>query len=361
MKGYESIPTIAVDDEASSSVPSFQMSPINNRRQSGLKWIIATATLLMMVFVAPLLLNDGSSSSVRSKMETWGSSLRSASVVMLPDPPLTPKPSKDKIYNNNTHVKLLSFKHQKVNHFRDDTYKKEPEQYWSQPYYQTTEYWKGPGSPIFCIIGGEAVQQRGIIYPIVPDMYAKHFGAAVIQPEHRFYGVEKPVSNATKEQLLELLTVPQALADVVHFVQHVRKELGCSLDKSSKHYCPVITVGGSYAAFLSAMSRMVYPDFIDMAYSSSGPILMYGQMVDDPNVYYDIMTDAYDHASPGCAAAIKHTLYAMNDTIQQVFNETGSLAQAAEAVGLCGVLPEYITTPNILADAIVEVSSSRFQ
>ena len=348
MKGYESIPPTSEEDSSSAFAD-------NNRRrhwQPALgKWAVVAGTLLLLL-AAPFALN--SSESVGS--------LRAASAVMLPNPPPAPKPPKDVIYNNNPHVKLLAYHHQKVNHFRDDNYKTQPK-VWSQPYYQTTQYFKGPGSPIFCIIGGEAVQNRGFIYPFVSEDLAKYFGAAVIQPEHRFYGVKKPVSNATKEELLELLTVPQALADVVSITQHVAEhELGCNMkDKSSPHYCPIITVGGSYAGFLSALGRMVYPDFIDMAYSASGPILLYGQLVPDPNVYYDILTNAYEHASPGCAAAIRDTLYATSDKIVQVANQTGSLAQAAQAVGVCGELPEYIKTPEVLADALVEVSSSRFQ
>lgn len=355
MKGYESIPSITAEQGTSSSASLMSSADKGRRHPALVRWTAATIALLVLI-AAPFALNGNSSENLGS--------LRSASaVVMLPNPPPAPKPPKGKIYNNNTHVKLLSFRHQRVDHFRADIYETKPE-YWSQPYYQTTEHWKGPGSPIFCIIGGEAYQDHGFIYPFVSQDLAQHFGAAVIQPEHRFYGVKKPVPNATKEQLLQLLTVEQALADVVALTHHVAQhELGCHMhDKSSPHYCPIITVGGSYAAFLSAMARMVYPDYIDMAYSASGPILMYGQLVDDPNVYYDIMTKAYDHASPGCAAAIKDTLSDMNHTIQHVAKQTnGDLSQAAQAVGVCGKLPAYITTPEILADALVEISSSRFQ
>lgn len=271
-----------------------------------------------------------------------------------------------KIFNKNPNVKLLSYEQQKVNHFGntyqtfvDETISQE---YWTQMYYQTTEHFQGPGSPILCIIAGEAYQYSGFIYPFVSDDLAKHFGAAAVQLEHRFYGNVKPVSNATKKQLLELLTVPQALADVVRFTQHIATSLGCNIkDKTSPEYCPIITVGGSYAGFLSAMARMVYPDYIDMAYSGSGPILLYGQLA-DPNVYYDILTKAYDHASPGCAAAIKSSLTNMTDTVIRVANETGSLVQAANAVDICGDrLPVFIQDAHALADAIVDTASGQFQ
>lgn len=385
MKGYESIPSTADEEMSafkSSSSTSFAADSNRRRRSPALvKWTILTIGLLVLLAVSFQSSEKvGTAASLRSAsfglvpsptqervypgnvhVELATYHHQPASAVVLPDPPAQPEPPKDKIYNHNPHVKLLAYHHQKVNHFQNDNEKAEPE-YWSQPYYQTTEHWKGPGYPIFCIVAGEAHEDFGFIYPFVSEDLAKHFGAAAIQPEHRFYGTKKPVSNATKEQLLELLTVPQALADVARFTRHVATELGCNPhDKSSPKYCPIITVGGSYGGFLSTMSRMVYPDHVDIGYAGSGPILIYGQLVPDTRRFFDILTKAYDHASPGCADAVRRTLYSTRDTIMQVASETGSISKAAEAVGICGDLPEYIQSPEGLVDAIQDCFGNRFQ
>ncbi len=77
--------------------------------------------------------------------------------------------------------------------------------------------------------------------------------------------------EATIDELLELLTPHQAMADMVRLTKHFKEELNCAqYNRSSKNYCPVITVGGSYPGFLSAMFRLVYPDFVDISYASSG-------------------------------------------------------------------------------------------
>jgi hypothetical protein len=55
---------------------------------------------------------------------------------------------------------------------------------------------KGPGSPIFVIMGGEGAIEpsTGIYYPYVVTL-AEQFGALIIEPEHRFYGESQPLSQ----------------------------------------------------------------------------------------------------------------------------------------------------------------------
>lgn len=149
----------------------------------------------------------------------------------------------------------LFYDDQLINHFNGST------STWSNRYYQSTKYFKGPGHPIFLIVGGEDALD-GMLYPFVTRHLASHFGAAVVNPEHRFYGPYQPITGrkATVAELLELLTLQQAMADMVRLTEHYKKELNCSqYDRSSEKYCPVITVGGSYPGVLSALFRLVYP------------------------------------------------------------------------------------------------------
>lgn len=127
--------------------------------------------------------------------------------------------------------------------------------------------------------------------------------SSVIQIEHRFYGPYQPIMGreATVEELLSLLTPQQAMADMIRLAKHFKEELGCSQfdrNDSKQQYCPVVTVGGSYPGFLSAMFRLAYADFVDISYASSAPLKLYDQSTNQ-NVYYDIVTKAAERESEG--------------------------------------------------------------
>jgi hypothetical protein len=95
----------------------------------------------------------------------------------------------------------------------------------------------------------------GIFYPWVAETLAERFGALVIQPEHRFYGESQPLPPPWSADDLELLTPQQALADTAVFIDARRVAHNCSL-RPGPNYCPVVTFGGSYPGFLSAMMRL---------------------------------------------------------------------------------------------------------
>ncbi|CAJ1951886.1 unnamed protein product [Cylindrotheca closterium] len=212
---------------------------------------------------------------------------------------------------------------------------------YSQRYYKVSEYWKGPGNPILVIIGGEGVLFLPMLYPWVNTGLAKEFGAFVLSPEHRFYGESQPLHNATNEELVQLATPDQALADAINLIQHVRKDIGCSLDKSSKDYCPVITFGGSYPGFLSALLRFRFPDIIDISYAASAPLDLYAQNV-APQAYFDKVSEVADIASPGCEAAVRDTLLDARDELTTYYT---SVKEAAEVTGFCAkTFPDYMET-----------------
>jgi pimeloyl-ACP methyl ester carboxylesterase len=251
----------------------------------------------------------------------------------------------------------LFYDKQIVDHFSRDG--EGLKSYWKHRYYKSMKYFGGPGSPIFLIVGGEGALDNGMLYPFVSDILAKKFNAAVVQVEHRFYGRSKPVENATVPELLQLLTPQQAMADMLRLVNVYLRESdfqGCSLDRMSRKYCPIITVGGSYPGFLSAMFRFLHPDVIDAAYASAAPLYMYAQRT-DPNVFYDIVTSAAERASPGCPAAVKSTLLDVMDTILGA----ASVLEAVALVGACeDSIPDHIKTPKDLSDALIQMTSYTF-
>lgn len=141
------------------------------------------------------------------------------------------------------------YEDQIVDHFSDG----KKTETWSHRYYESKKHWGGPGSPIFLVLGGEGPAER-LFYPFIQDHLAKSFNAYVLQPEHRFYGESQPIKIKHDNDYVGLLTPEQAMADYLRLLKHKQKKLGCSSDRSSKHYCPVISVGGSYPVSTSSCS-----------------------------------------------------------------------------------------------------------
>lgn len=158
----------------------------------------------------------------------------------------------DDVSGGSQHMKQYFYNDQLVDHH--ETHKT-----FTQRYYQKGDYFGGPGSPIFLIFGGEDPLDN-LLYPFVYDHLARKFKAHTFALEHRFFGTSMPVQNATNAELHQLLTPDQALRDAARFIQHKRRELGCSLHRSSRYYCPAITVGGSYPGFLSGLMRFAHAD-----------------------------------------------------------------------------------------------------
>jgi len=238
------------------------------------------------------------------------------------------------------------YRHQLVDHTNATKYKSLE---WTQRYYESAQHFMGPGSPIFLILGGEGAipPETGLFYPFVTNRLARTFGAFVLEPEHRYYGVSIPINVTTNNDPREqLLTPEQALYDAVRLTRHVQDLLLCSQEKSSPHYCPVITVGGSYPGFLSMAARLLFPNAIDMAYAASAPVKFYAQQV-HAHDYYNHISHVAESCQPGCAYAVKTTLeslakdFASLITRNQVEDAAASLGYCAESV------PAYMVNGSI--------------
>ena len=113
------------------------------------------------------------------------------------------------------------------------------------------------------ILGGEG-PETGIVYPYISKRLAKTYGGMAVQTEHRFYGQSQPLGkHATIDDLVQYFSPEQALADWVKLLRHLKRQRGCDIrNKTSSMYCPIVTIGGSYPGFLSAVFRLVYPDVV---------------------------------------------------------------------------------------------------
>jgi len=225
---------------------------------------------------------------------------------------------------------------------------------YQQRFYEIDEHFKGPGSPVVCIMGGEGgvPPSTGIFYPWVATVVAARLGALVIQPEHRFYGSSLPAGlppfNASQ---LTLLSPPQALMDALALIQSQQKLRGCT-GRGTAGYCPVVTIGGSYPGFLSAMMRLRYPAVVDIAYAASAPLAYYAQQVPWP-AYYELITMSAERSYKGCAAALRIAFKSL---------ATGSFAELVHELGLCEDLPAYISRGGVdlLRDEVAMVLQYTF-
>ena len=111
--------------------------------------------------------------------------------------------------------------------------------FWSQRYYSFGDHFRGPGFPIFLVMGGEGniEPSTGIFYPFVTDHLAKEFGGFVLEAEHRFYGVSLPLYDFREQSpdpRIKLLTPRQTLQDNMRLVRYTQAKLGCSFDRKSQ-------------------------------------------------------------------------------------------------------------------------------
>jgi hypothetical protein len=246
-------------------------------------------------------------------------------------------------------------------HFFDDQlvdhHHKRTSKTYSQRYYEKRDYFDGPGSPIFVILGGEDPLD-GLLYPFVYDHLAKDFGAYTASLEHRFFGESTPVENPTHNDLHRLLTPNQATWDAARFIQYKRKELGCSLDRTSKDYCPAISVGGSYPGFLSSLMRFAHSDVVDISYASSAPFRLYSHHVHQ-GAYYEKVTDTAEDASPGCADAVRTALLSAEESILDSPDEL--LQDTAFTYGICrGSVPKYIQSVEVFSQELMLIIATHF-
>ena len=242
------------------------------------------------------------------------------------------------------------YEKQLVDHLAQDERRRrhDPNEYYSQRYYTYDKHFGGPGHPIFLILGGEGAVEptTGIFYPFVAETLAQQFGAYVLEPEHRFYGKSQPLKGKAdyyndmddEDPRVKLFTPEQALRDAMALLNYTRRQLGCSSDKTSTRYCPIITVGGSYPGWLSAMARIMFPEIVDMAYAASAPMGFYAQQV-DRFAYYEHITNVAEETLLGCSAAVQQALTEVE--LQILASNKDDLE--ASAVGICkDTVPSYI-------------------
>ncbi|CAO2830544.1 unnamed protein product [Amaranthus hypochondriacus] len=139
-----------------------------------------------------------------------------------------------------------------------------------QRYYEFLDYFRSPNGPIFLKICGES-SCNGISNDYL-SVLAKKFGAAIVSPEHRYYGNSSPFKSHTTENL-KYLSSKQALFDLATFRQFYQDSLNQKLNRSKDIENLWFVIGVSYPGALSAWFRLKFPHLTCGSLASSAVVL----------------------------------------------------------------------------------------
>uniref|UniRef100_A0A804LXL3 Serine protease EDA2 n=1 Tax=Zea mays TaxID=4577 RepID=A0A804LXL3_MAIZE len=188
-----------------------------------------------------------------------------------------------------------------------------------QRYYEFLDYYRAPNGPIFLYICGESTCNGiGNNYLAV---VAKKFGAALVSPEHRYYGKSSPFNSLTTENL-QFLSSKQALFDLAVFRQYYQETLNAKYNRSGANSSWFV-FGGSYAGALSAWFRLKFPHLTCGSLASSGVVLAVYNFTDfDKQIGIS--------AGPECKAALQEITGLVDGQLQSGRNSVKELFGATK-------------------------------
>ncbi|KAM7191978.1 hypothetical protein V8F20_009102 [Naviculisporaceae sp. PSN 640] len=168
-----------------------------------------------------------------------------------------------------------------------------------QRYWYNSEWWKGPGSPIYLLNTGEqsgdGFNDTFLTTQRLPGRMAAETGGAVVIMEHRYWGQSMPVQN-TSTQNMRYLTLDNALKDINYFAKH----FSAPWDKtggSKPSKAPWIYAGGSYAGALGAWLAVREPGTIWASYVSSAVVEAIGD-------YWNYFTPIQEVTPKNCSSDV---------------------------------------------------------
>lgn len=178
--------------------------------------------------------------------------------------------------------------------------------------------------------------------------------------EHRYYGESYPdfghISPVTNENL-RFLSSRQALEDLAHFIQFVKKEYLVDVvdDVDSVLF---LTYGGSYPGMLAAWSRLKYPHLVDAAVSNSAPLQVTFEFTEYMDVYANALSNPIVGGSQECLGII-HSAHEdlasqLSAALKEDDNET--LENIANMFDICGGVDSLKVEKNVnsfLGDGLV--------
>jgi len=183
------------------------------------------------------------------------------------------------------------------------------------------------GGPVFFMLGAELPMDgcaEGDNAQWI--LYAKQFGAKIVCMEHRYYGNSFPTSDQTPRGL-QYLTSQQALADYVEFIRWFKRQEGIPDAK-------VVVFGGSYGGNLAAWIKEKYPNDINVAVSSSGPV----NATFDMFQYMQVISEVIYETNSDCYFALRSIFYCLQQVAvgrSGCSSTVSSPSQLPRAVNYC--------------------------
>ncbi|XP_018566061.1 putative serine protease K12H4.7 isoform X2 [Anoplophora glabripennis] len=222
---------------------------------------------------------------------------------------------------------------------------------WSQRYFVNKEYFNTTANNVvFLMLGGESeASERWMIYGSWL-VSAQKYGALLFQLEHRFYGKSHPFSDLSTENL-RYLSSEQALADAANFIKAMNEQY--SLPSDVKW----IVFGGSYSGSLAAWLRLKYPDLVQGAVSTSGPLLAKLDFYE----YFQVVIDDLAAISQECVNNLTTAMKQVDDLLYNPSDEESltsifNLCEPIEGLDVDGF--EVANFYTSLTDAFASVAQS---
>lgn len=149
---------------------------------------------------------------------------------------------------------------------RIDNFDPTDERKWKMRYLENSFHFQ-VGGPIFIYVGGEwTISNETLLYGHMYDM-ARNLNGTMFYTEHRYYGESQPTPDLYDENGYTFLHVDQALADLAHFIVHIKKKT------PELKYSGVILVGCSYSANIVTWFMQLFPYLTSGGWASSAPLV----------------------------------------------------------------------------------------
>ncbi|XP_014356506.2 putative serine protease K12H4.7 [Papilio machaon] len=176
---------------------------------------------------------------------------------------------------------------QKLDHFDE-----KENRTWNMRYFKRNDLWR-PNGPVILFIGGESEASPGFLYGGMAYELAKETNGVIFASEHRYYGKSVPLQFTGVDDF-KYLSAKQSLADNAHLIRTIK--LNPLFSKAK-----VVVIGGSYAGNLAAWMRLLYPELVDAAVASSGPVLAKKDFYE----YLEKVNDVYEqYGTNNCLSRI---------------------------------------------------------
>ncbi|KAF9219959.1 hypothetical protein BS17DRAFT_716083 [Gyrodon lividus] len=197
-----------------------------------------------------------------------------------------------------------------------------------QRYWMDWEFYEA-GGPIVFMTPGEtnADGYEGYLTnDTINGMIAQQQHGAAVLVEHRFFGYSNPYDNLTS-QSLELLTIQQAIDDLVYFAQNADLPMPGG-DNVKPDTTPWILIGGSYSGALTSWTMVNKPGIFYAGYASSGVV----EAITD---YYGYFTPIREYMPQNCSSDVQAVIAYLDLVYAE--NNTAAIQSLKEAFGLGGL------------------------